>query len=503
MNIFQQPEWKNFISRCTSHLKKFNQSHSLKKLKEKLKEKCENVLICQANIRQMTVLLLLAFFLTTGMVQNIQAASSEYMPLEPITAQRVIINGKEAGYVCDPVSAYAVMDEILQDAAALYGMEIVVENELHFEETDIPRERLSTKSDLEESLRKNSQILVNAYTIYVNNVPIATLKSEEEAQLVLDNVKAQYISDADADALEDVSFQEDVQVVSAPTHFHQIQGIEEVEAELEKEQDVVEEYTIHGDDTFWSIAQKYNIDVDELTKINSEKNPKELRDGMVIQLSYPKCLLNVVSKELTEYAESICFKTETQNDNSMYKNKCKVVREGKEGKKNVKAYIIKVNGVEIEREILSEEIVLEPVNKIVAKGTKKEVTAASIARGYGKFKWPTSGHITSGYGQRWGRLHKGIDIANSKGTPIYAAESGTVTATGQAGSYGKRVIIDHGSDITTLYAHMSSIKVSSGKKVSRGDLIGYMGSTGNSTGPHLHFEVRINGTARNPLKYLN
>ena len=120
----------------------------------------------------------------------------------------------------------------------------------------------------------------------------------------------------------------------------------------------------------------------------------------------------------------------------------------------------------------------------------------------GRLAWPTKGRITSRFGRRWGRLHKGIDIANSKGTPIYAADSGTVTFAGRQGGYGRMVKISHGGGLTTLYAHMSSIKVKSGQKVSKGQVIGYMGSTGNSTGPHLHFEVRVNDNPKNPLKYL-
>jgi murein DD-endopeptidase MepM/ murein hydrolase activator NlpD len=115
--------------------------------------------------------------------------------------------------------------------------------------------------------------------------------------------------------------------------------------------------------------------------------------------------------------------------------------------------------------------------------------------------WPTRGTITSNFGRRWGRLHKGIDIANRKGTPIYAADSGVVTFSGRSGGYGNLVKISHGG-LLTYYGHLSSRSVSVGQNVKRGQLIGYMGSTGNSTGSHLHFEVRVNGTAVNPRRYL-
>jgi murein DD-endopeptidase MepM/ murein hydrolase activator NlpD len=115
--------------------------------------------------------------------------------------------------------------------------------------------------------------------------------------------------------------------------------------------------------------------------------------------------------------------------------------------------------------------------------------------------WPCPGPITSGYGMRWGRLHAGIDIGAGYGTPIRAAAGGTVIFAGWMGGYGNFVIIDHGGGLATAYAHQSSIAVGGGA-VSQGQVIGYVGSTGHSTGPHLHFEVRVNGSAVDPLGYL-
>jgi murein DD-endopeptidase MepM/ murein hydrolase activator NlpD len=118
------------------------------------------------------------------------------------------------------------------------------------------------------------------------------------------------------------------------------------------------------------------------------------------------------------------------------------------------------------------------------------------------FVFPASGSLTSGFGPRWGRMHEGIDIAAPTGTPIIAAQAGTVIIAGWQGGYGNLTVIDHGGGVSTAYGHQSSIGVSVGQSVGQGQVIGAMGSTGNSTGPHLHFEVRINGGAVNPLGYL-
>jgi murein DD-endopeptidase MepM/ murein hydrolase activator NlpD len=118
------------------------------------------------------------------------------------------------------------------------------------------------------------------------------------------------------------------------------------------------------------------------------------------------------------------------------------------------------------------------------------------------FIWPVSGPVVSGFGMRWGRMHTGIDIAGGYGTPIHAAAAGRVIYAGWMDGYGNLVFIDHGSGISTGYAHQSSLAVSNGQTVSQGQVIGYVGCTGHCFGPHLHFEVRVNGAPVDPLGYL-
>lgn len=121
------------------------------------------------------------------------------------------------------------------------------------------------------------------------------------------------------------------------------------------------------------------------------------------------------------------------------------------------------------------------------------------------FIWPVEGTFTSGFGYRWGRMHEGIDIAAAEGTPIRVAADGTVIlmqSEYESGGYGNYTCIDHGGGLSTCYAHQSSFATSSGASVSQGDLIGYVGNTGHSYGAHLHFEVRVNGVATDPMGYL-
>jgi murein DD-endopeptidase MepM/ murein hydrolase activator NlpD len=122
--------------------------------------------------------------------------------------------------------------------------------------------------------------------------------------------------------------------------------------------------------------------------------------------------------------------------------------------------------------------------------------------GNGLLGWPVSGPVTSGFGTRWGRMHEGIDIAVPLGTAVRAAAAGAVIYAGWLGGYGNLVVVDHGNGLSTAYAHNTSLAVSVGQSVSAGETVSYSGSTGNSTGPHVHFEVRVNGSAVDPLGYL-
>ncbi len=136
------------------------------------------------------------------------------------------------------------------------------------------------------------------------------------------------------------------------------------------------------------------------------------------------------------------------------------------------------------------------------KGDPAEKTIGKITVKKGYFVWPTDGLVYSLFGVRWGKMHKGIDISGRSGTPIIAPQDGKVTFAGWKGGYGNTISLEHRDNYKTLYAHMRSIKVKVGDNVELGDVIGLMGSTGRSTGPHLHFEVIKDGKARNPLFFL-
>ncbi len=138
-----------------------------------------------------------------------------------------------------------------------------------------------------------------------------------------------------------------------------------------------------------------------------------------------------------------------------------------------------------------------------AQSAAAQTSSSSVpAPSAGGYAWPVSGPVTSRFGPRWGRMHEGIDIAVPSGTPVRASAAGTVIHAGWLGGYGNLVVVDHGNGISTAYAHNSSLAVTVGESVSQGQVVASSGSTGNSSGPHVHFEVRVNGSAVDPLGYL-
>jgi len=137
-----------------------------------------------------------------------------------------------------------------------------------------------------------------------------------------------------------------------------------------------------------------------------------------------------------------------------------------------------------------------------AASASSSAASAPRVRSSSGLVWPVNGPVTSGFGWRWGRMHEGIDIAVPNGTPVVSAASGTVIIAGWMGGYGNLVVVDHGNGLSTAYGHNTSIAVGVGQSVAQGQLLAYSGNTGRSTGPHVHFEVRVNGGAVDPFGYL-
>jgi len=212
------------------------------------------------------------------------------------------------------------------------------------------------------------------------------------------------------------------------------------------------------------------------------------------------------------YTKEIGYNTKKTVDDKKELTYQKVKVKGENGKKQYEDMVTYVDGIETERSNISTVMLKEPVDEQVVVGGKKPAKKSAVGNlsnggkdstqsASGKFIWPVAGgYVSSGYGARRG--HTGMDIAAPRGTSVYAADAGVVIKAGWGGGYGNCVKIQHGNGYVTLYGHNSSLNVRVGQRVSKGQLIAKVGSTGRSSGNHCHFEIIKNGSFQNPANYV-
>ncbi len=224
---------------------------------------------------------------------------------------------------------------------------------------------------------------------------------------------------------------------------------------------------------------------------NGDKKPEvlsedEAAEQMVLTNAVTVETKDVIVEGITEEYKTITNKTEELN-----LGESRVIQEGEDGFVLVTKEISRENGEATAEKIISKKTLVDAIPEIILQGTAGLSFPLDSLR------------VTSGFGGRWGRQHEGVDLGMPEGSAIYAAKVGTVTYSGYCGGYGLLIKIDHGGGMETYYAHCSRLLAAEGDTVEAGTVIAEVGSTGNSTGPHLHFEVRINGRAEDPLKWLD
>lgn len=302
--------------------------------------------------------------------------------------------------------------------------------------------------------------------------------------------------------LQSVNFSEEVEIVETYLPENQLTSLETAINEVVMEQEMPSEYVVVPGDTLSEISIKVDIPMDEIIEMNSdllqdERSMLHIGDRLLITVPEPE--LSVSRMEQNYYEEIYDADIIYVDNDSWYTTQTKVLQQPSAGFRKVVANVTYLNDKEISREIQKEEIIMEAVAKVVERGTKipptyiRPISGGRVSSPFGRRSAPTAGAST---------YHKGIDWAISTGTSVYASCGGTITKAGWGSGYGYVVYIDHGDGMQTRYAHLSKVLVKAGQTVKQGERIALSGNTGISTGPHLHFEILLNGTAVNPSKYL-
>lgn len=412
----------------------------------------------------------------------------------------VTVDGEQVGVVADQEVVAQAIQAVEEAGTNILGYDYQVEGDIQYQFEVSLRSDLSQQSDIQDYFFTQLDEVsgeLRMYQVSVDGATVGVIKNEEDLNQLLDSMKAKYTTEntVSAEFLDTVTVEP---VYTADT----VLTVEEMEQALQASSNGSTTYTVVQGDTFNAIAYANDMSVSDLKALNPNVDINRLMVGDVLNVKELTPVLSVQTVDNITYTESIECPVETREDSSMYKGETKIITQGVEGEAQVNATVTYVNGQETERVINSSVTVREPTTTVKAVGTKEKPKTAST----GSYSWPITGRITSYFGGRYifgsYSYHSGIDISCSYGAAIKAADGGTVTFAGYKGSYGYLVIITHDNGTQTYYAHNSSLLVSAGQKVYKGQQIAKAGSTGRSTGTHCHFEVRVRGTSVNPLSYL-
>lgn len=413
-------------------------------------------------------------------------------------AQAVFVDDLQIGIIRD---VNLTTEEFTKAALAKLKTETKVNVEINEAITLKPihasKKEIATTDYVLSEVCKHFTYKQEAAVITVDGVEMAVLENSEAAQGLLDEILNSF--EVIGENIISKDFAEEVKVQAKFVSADEIISKEEANSILTSSSTTEKKYTVVAGDTLSKIAADADMSLDELYRVNPTLQSGDyLKLGQELNLVVPTPLLSVKTVEQITYTESIEPPTETIENNNEYKTYRKVITAGKEGEKEVTANIIRINGYEEETKVMNEKVITEAVPQQVEIGTLQ----TPPKRATGSFIYPVNGQLSSTFGARGG-AHKGIDICAPAGTSIFASDGGTVTLSEMTSNgYGNLVVIDHGNGFKTYYAHNSENLVSVGDKVAQGDLIAKVGTTGNSTGNHCHFELHLNDMAYNPFDYL-
>lgn len=432
------------------------------------------------------------------------------------TVFHIYSEGEYVGVVSDKEKIEELKEQELQQAASEYeNLSLSIGTDLSV----IPELVFTAETEDEPVLEKLHEMLsveAEATGVVIDDKLAFYVQNQEAYDEVVRQLKLQNVSEQELIEFEDrmsstdtipplqegetrildILFSDEIKAESGSVSPTEVRTVEEALTLLNKGTLEEKKYAINSGDVLGGIAAAHQMTTAQLLELNpgyTADTLLQLGDKLNVTVTEPYVEVEVhyeaKNKQTIEYNEII------EKDSSMFKGEKKVTQKGSDGEKIVTKYIRKQNGQTVGSDVIDEKVLVEATDKVMLVGTK-----VMPSRGTGTFTWPTvGGYVSSKMGGRWGRMHQGIDIARPSSRAILAADNGVVTKVSRHSTYGNHIIIKHNNGYETLYAHLASTNVKVGQTVPQGKKIGVMGSTGRSTGVHLHFEVIKNGSNIDPL----
>lgn len=365
-------------------------------------------------------------------------------------------------------------------------------------ETSVPQNvPIEDEAELAETLLQNAnQDVVTATGLYIDGNFYGCTYDGDILKDTLNQMKDAYAIEQGV-SIDAVSVKSDLDLRQGIYLTNSLQEGEALASKMHGTFQDRETYTVLEGDTITSISEKTGVDYNTIISLNPDLDEFNIRPGDSIILQMEKPLISLSAVKEVQYQQEVPYYQEKQENANLEEGIVNVLQAGENGLVNVTAQIEIIDGVEVGTTVISEETLKGVVPEIVEVGTKE----------IGDLIRPInikSGYVSQGYSSAFDLDHGAVDIAASTGTPVYASAEGTVEKVAyDSDGYGNYIIIDHGNGMKTLYAHLSKVEVTKDQKVNQNDQIGLVGSTGHSTGPHLHFEVIIGDKKVNPFDYCN
>lgn len=424
-------------------------------------------------------------------------------------AVMVEYNGQQIGYV-ENEAVFEQANQRVQQRLTYLPTDELVDHIPRYTVALVDPAEVQTTTELTDAIIETAGVdMVQATGFYIDGKLMGVVRDFSEIQATLNQMLDAHKTNQEGERVEFVKQVESEPGLYLASNLVDPQSILDI---ITTETQGAVYYTVQEGDAPSSIAQKYGMTLDELVSLNPNVLDSLLiGQNVLVRKSEPYLEVKCIRQEI--YTEDIPYGNTYTSSSSLWEGTEQVVSNGTNGKKSVTAEVAYVDGTEVSRKILSETTITEPINAVVAKGSKPMlrdpdtyIGATHSKSGMMNPVSAASPYISQVYGYtRYNPRHNGIDIAfrgNGYGVPIYSVLPGTVQFAGWQGSYGYLVIVDHGNGCQTYYAHCSKLYVRTGDTVAQGETIAAVGSTGVSSGNHLHFRVIYNYYQQDPEDYI-